>query len=116
MPQETTFTCGDIEDAADFLDSRGGGTLGDAVRAMDARRSEAEAAVEKLRAELDRVRADLAVNEHHEDASLSIAEATIEKLRDELAAIRDIAYRAGPAGAPDALEAIHARAARAASQ
>ncbi len=34
-------------------------------------------------------------------------------LRDELAAIRDIAYRAGDAGAMDALEAIHARASRA---
>lgn len=47
---------------------------------------------------------------------LAIAEATLEKLRDEMAAIRDIAYRAGAAGARDALEAIHSRAAQAAHE
>lgn len=37
----------------------------------------------------------------------------IGHLEAELAAIRDIAYRAGSAGAVDALEAIHQRACRA---
>lgn len=34
----------------------------------------------ELRANLERVRAELAANEHHEDGRLSIAEATIERL------------------------------------
>jgi hypothetical protein len=36
-----------------------------------------------------------------------------DRLAEELAAVRDLAYRAGDAGAADALEAIHQRACRA---
>jgi hypothetical protein len=45
--------------------------------------------------------------------ALQDASNRIEHLEAELAAVRDIAYRAGDAGAVDALQAIHQRACRA---